>query len=58
VIESGAVSEEEKRQFLARADVLIAALKEAIAVADHSPAARLAEGDRLFGFLLGQAAGQ
>jgi hypothetical protein len=58
VIQSGAVSEEQKRQLLARADVLIAALKEAIAVADHSPTSKLTEGDKLYGFLLGQAADQ
>ena len=52
VIHSGAVSEEQKRRLLARADVLIAALKEAIAVADHTPASKLAEGEKLFGFLL------
>jgi hypothetical protein len=53
VIWSGAVSEEEKRQLLARADTLIAALKEAIAVANQTPASKLAEGGKLFGFLLG-----
>jgi hypothetical protein len=53
VVWSGAVSEDQKRQLLARADVLIAALKDAIAVADHAPAAKMAEGDKLFGFLLG-----
>jgi hypothetical protein len=54
VVWSGAVSEEQKRQLLARADTLIAALKEAIAVADHTPASKLTEGDKLYGFLLGQ----
>jgi hypothetical protein len=56
VIWSGAVGEERKRQLLARADVLIAAFKEAVAVANHTPASKLAEGDKLFGFLLGQGA--
>jgi hypothetical protein len=50
---SGAVSEREKRQLLAKADTLIAALKEAIAVADHAPAQKQAEGDKLFRYLLG-----
>jgi hypothetical protein len=54
VVWSGAVGEAQKRELLARADTLIAALKEAIAVANQTPASKLTEGDRLFGFLLGR----
>ena len=50
---SGAIPEQEKRKLLARADELISALKEAIAVADHAPAQKQACGSKLFGFLLG-----
>jgi len=53
VVWSGAVSEDEKRQLLARADLLIGAFKEAIAVANHTPATKQAEGDKIYGFLLG-----
>lgn len=52
VIWSGAVSEVEKRAYLARCDELISALKEAIAVANHTPAQKQAEGAKLFAYLL------
>jgi hypothetical protein len=53
VVLSGAIPEKEKRQYLARADELIAALKEAIAVANHAPAQKQAEGEKIFRYLLG-----
>jgi hypothetical protein len=53
IVLSGAIPEKEKRQYLARADELIAALKEAIAVANHTPAQKQAEGEKIFRYLLG-----
>jgi hypothetical protein len=55
VIPSGAVTEVRKRQLLRNADTLLAALKEAAAVANHTPAQKISgHGEKLFGFLLGQ----
>jgi hypothetical protein len=50
---SSALPEQEKRALLARADTLLSALKEAIAVANHTPAQKHAGGSKLYGFLLG-----
>lgn len=50
---SGAVSEQEKRQLLAKIDTLIAAVKDAIAVANRTPAQKQSEGGKLFRYLLG-----
>ena len=52
VIPSGAIPETRKRLLLRRADRLIAGCKEAVAVANHTPAQKITGGKALFDFIL------
>ena len=50
---SGAIPEQQKRQYLANADELISAIKEAIAVANSTPAQKQSCGEKLYAAVLG-----
>lgn len=52
IVLSGAVPESRKKHLIAQADLLLAAVKDAVARANQTPAAEVREGEAVLGFLL------
>ncbi len=49
---SGAVRESRKKELIAKTDLLLGAVKDAIARANHTPVTEVSEGETILGFLL------